>query len=86
LLFYGLTAPSGPGPIRYRGFTMTLRHTTFGRTRLDERSARRRDVYFTTHNTHTRQTSVLPTGFEPAVPASERPKIHALSRGHWDRQ
>jgi hypothetical protein len=31
-LFYGLTAPSGPGPLRYRGLTMTLRHTTFGRT------------------------------------------------------
>jgi hypothetical protein len=29
----------------------TQRRTTFGRTFLDERSARRRDVYLTTHNT-----------------------------------
>jgi hypothetical protein len=47
------TAPSGPGP-HYRGFAITLRHTTFGRTPLDEWSARRRDVYLTTHNTDKR--------------------------------
>ena len=80
LLFCGLTAPTGPGPLRYQGFTITLRHTTFGRTALDEWSARRRDVYLTTHNTHTRQSSMLPAGFEPAVPANERPKTHALYR------
>jgi hypothetical protein len=32
----GPTAPSGPGPPHYRGFTITLRHTTVGRTPLDE--------------------------------------------------
>jgi hypothetical protein len=58
----GATAPSGPGPPHYRGFTITLRHTTLGRTRLDEWSARRRDLYLTTHNTHKRQTSMLPAG------------------------
>ena len=30
----------------------TQRRTTVGRTPLDERSARRRDLYLTTHNTH----------------------------------
>jgi hypothetical protein len=30
----------------------TKRHTTVGRTRLDEWSARRRDLYLTIHNTH----------------------------------
>jgi hypothetical protein len=35
----------------FRGFTITLRHTTLGRTPLDEGSARRRDLYLTTHNT-----------------------------------
>ena len=34
----------------------TQRHTTVGRTPLDEWSARRRDLYLTTHNTHNRQT------------------------------
>jgi hypothetical protein len=32
----GATAPSGPGPSHYRGFTITLRHTTHIRTPLDE--------------------------------------------------
>jgi len=43
--YHGLTALSGPGPPFYRGFTITLRHTTLGKTSLDERSVRRRDVY-----------------------------------------
>ena len=39
----GVTSPSGPEPPSYRGFTITLRHTTLGRTPLDEWLARRRD-------------------------------------------
>jgi hypothetical protein len=77
---HGVTAPSGPGPPHYRGLTITLRHTTLGRAPLDEWSARRRDLYLTTHNTHKRQTSVPPAVFEPTVPASERPQTHVLER------
>ena len=51
---------------------------TFGRTPLDKWSARRRDHYLTTHNTHKRKTTLPPAGFEPAIPASERPQTHAL--------
>jgi len=29
-------SPSGPRPPHYRGFMITLRHTTLGRTPLDE--------------------------------------------------
>jgi hypothetical protein len=47
-----------PGPPHYRGFTITLRHTTIGRTPLDEWSARRRYLYLTTHNRHKRQISM----------------------------
>jgi hypothetical protein len=57
-----------------------FRHTTVGRTPLDEWSARRRDLYLTTHNTHKKQTSMPPVGFEPAIPASERLQTHALDR------
>ena len=39
VFFFGYTAPSGPGPCRYRGFTITLRHTTLGRSSLDDLSA-----------------------------------------------
>ena len=51
---HGATAPSGLGPPHYGCFTITLRHTVFGRTRLDERSARPRDFHLKTHNTHNR--------------------------------
>jgi hypothetical protein len=43
----------------------TQRRTTFGRTPLDEWWARRRDLYLTIHNTHNRQISMPPVGFEP---------------------
>jgi hypothetical protein len=56
----------------------SVKHTTLDRTPLDERSARRRDHYLTTHNTHKGQTSMSPAGFEPTIPASERPQTHAL--------
>ena len=58
--FRGATAPSGPGPPQYRGFRIILRRTTLGRTPLDERQARRRDLYLTTHNPNKRQTSMPP--------------------------
>jgi len=62
------------------------RRTTVGRTPLDEWSARRRDLYLTTHNTHNRQTSMPPLGFEPTISAGERPQTYALDRGvYWDR-
>jgi len=48
------------------------RRTTVGRTLLDESLARRRDLYLTKHNTHNRQTSMPPLGFEPTVSAGER--------------
>jgi hypothetical protein len=77
----GSTAPWGPRPPHFsRLHDHTFRHTTVGRTPLDEEPARRRDFYLTTHNTHKRQTSMPPTGFEPTIPVSERPQTHALDR------
>jgi hypothetical protein len=76
--FCDTALPSGPAPSRYRGFTVTLRHTTLGRTSLDEWSARRRDLYPTTCNTHKRQISVPSAWFEPIMPAGERLQTHTL--------
>ena len=59
----------------------TTTHHTDGRTPLDERSARRRDLYLTTHNAHNRWTSMLPVGFEPTISAD----LRLRPRGHWDR-
>jgi len=68
----------GQGPPHYREFTISLRHTTLVRTPLDEWSARRRDLYLETHNTHKRQTSLPPAGLEPVIPVSERPMESGL--------
>ena len=62
-------------------FLMFLEHTqrrsTVGRTPLDEWSARRRDLYLTTHDTHNIQISMPPVGFEPTISAGERPAAGA---------
>ena len=51
----------------------TQRRSTVGRTPLDEWSARRRDLYLTTHDTHNRHISMPPVRFEPTISAGERP-------------
>ena len=55
-------------------------HTRVGRTPLDEWSARRRDLYLTTHNIHKRETSILQAGFELAIPASDGSQTLSLDR------
>ena len=60
LFVFGAAAPSGPGPPHSRRFLdHTQWRTTVGRTPLDEWSARRRDLYLTTHKTHNRHTQWL---------------------------
>jgi hypothetical protein len=64
----------------------TQLHTPVRRTPLDELSARRTDLYLTTHNTHHSQPSRAPAGLQPAIPASVRQQTHGLRpRGRWDR-
>ena len=58
----------------------TQRRSTVGRTPLDKWSARRRDLYLTTHITHNRQTSMPPVGFETTISAGEGPQTYALDR------
>ena len=62
----------------------TQRRSTVVRTPLDEWSARRRDLYLTTHDTHNRQISMPPVGFEPTISAGERPQATRLLRS-WVR-
>jgi len=54
----------------------SIRQTTRSRNPLDERLARRGDLYLITHNIHKRQISMPPAGFEPTIPASERLQTH----------
>ena len=60
------------------------RRSTVGRTSLDEWSARRRDLNLTTHDTHNRQISMPPVGFEPKISAGERPAAAHLLKS-WVR-
>ena len=62
----------------------TQRRTSVGRIPLDEWSARRRDLYLTTHDTHNRQISMLPVGFEPKISAGQRSQAARLLRS-WVR-
>jgi len=60
-------------------FLMFIDHTrrcsTVGRTPLGEWSARCRDLYLTTHDTHNRQISVPPVEFEPTISAGDRLRV-----------
>jgi hypothetical protein len=76
--------PNSPQSVHYRIFIITLRHTTLSRITLDEWSARRRDLYLTTHNTHNRQPSTwqhtTPTTDSPLPDNTQHPQqtdIHA---------
>jgi hypothetical protein len=71
----------GLGRLIIRGFTITHLDTpqSVGLLWTSDRPDRRRD-YLTTHNTHKRQTSMPPLGFELTILVSERPQTHALDR------
>jgi len=59
--------------------TRTHKHT-IDMTPLDEGSVRHRDLYLTRRRIHKRKISMLLAGFEPAIPASDRPQSYALDR------
>jgi len=52
---HGTTAPTGPGSPHYRNFTITLTHTTFDGTPLDEWSTQQTDIklHITQHSQET---------------------------------
>jgi len=73
---------------RPSSFTRFLDHTqwrtTLGRTRLDEWSARRRNIYLTKHNIYSRQTCtrwIRTHNLSSQAVVGPRPR----PRGHWDR-
>jgi hypothetical protein len=65
----------------------TQRRTTVMRTTMDEWSARRRDLYLTTHYTHNRQP-YMPLVRIRSHNLSRRavPELHLRPCGHCDRQ
>jgi hypothetical protein len=62
-----------------RSHALRLTHA-HSRDPLRERSVGEDATTYTAHNKHKRRTSMLLTGFEPAVPATERSQIFSLGR------
>ena len=84
--YHGPTPPSGVRPPLCWGFTITLRYTTVCKTPLDQWSARRRDLYLTTQNTHNRQTYIPTVGIRTRNPRKRvTADLRLRPRGHWDR-
>jgi len=79
--FYCSTAPSELRLSTW-GSSITLRHTKLGTGPLDKWSARRWDLYLTTHNNHKKKTSTLPLGleFRVAQEASGRRSAPQITR------
>jgi hypothetical protein len=84
LFFHGTTAPCGQGLIIEVSRSPSFRHATLGRTRLGKWSARRRDLYITTFNTHKRH---LCPGEIRTRNSSNRAAAdpHLSPRDCWDR-
>ena len=68
---------SGPGPPHYRGFTIILRHTTFGRTQRP----------LPNNTQHSQERNIHAPGAirtrNPSKRAVADPRLRP--RGHWDR-
>ena len=63
---------SGPGSPHCRGFMIILRHTTVGRTTLNDQPDAENSTCQHTTRTIDRQTDMPPDGFELVISASEK--------------
>jgi hypothetical protein len=84
LIFHCMKAPSGLELPYWRRFTTTLRQTTVGRKPLEERSARRTELNWRTHNNHMTHTHLCPGGIgnrNPSKRAAANPRLSP--RSHW---
>jgi len=75
-LFYfrGAIASDGLGRPYFRGFTITLRHTTLGGNPQNELLVQCGDLYLTTLNIH--DTHPYPCRVSNSIPTSKLPQTH----------
>jgi hypothetical protein len=80
----GVTAPKGPVPPHCRRFTITLWHTTVGRTLwpIDQPNA---NLYLTTQDTDKRRTCMSRWGSNPHSQQARATFPRLRPRGHRDR-
>jgi hypothetical protein len=76
---HGRTVASGPESPHYRGFKITITPQSVGLLWMSDQPNAETSTWQKT-NTYKGQTLMLPAGFEPAIPASERPQTHAIAR------
>ena len=80
-LFHGATAPPGSGSPHYRYFTITLRHTSFGRTpQPDAETPTWHHVTLTRENMHA--PAEIRT-HNPSMREAAGPRLRP--RGYWDK-
>ena len=73
------TARNRPGPPHYRGLTITLRYSTYGKLLwTSDRHSEETSIW--QHISHKWKTSLPPARFNPEILESERPQTHALDR------
>ena len=86
IIFLGRDSPQWTRASTFTRFLdHTQRRTTVGRTPLDEWSARRKDLYLTTHNTHFTDIHA-PGGIRTHDPSRRAAAdLRLRPRGHWDR-
>jgi hypothetical protein len=86
ILFFCAKAPSGPWPLHYHGFMITLGHTTFGRTPMNESSIHGTDLYMTTRTTQKQRDFHAPgrilTGY-PSKQGAADPRLRM--HGNWNQ-
>jgi hypothetical protein len=80
-IFSGSPAQCGPWPPHSRGFLIT-RRATVGMTPLDEWSARRRDLYLTTHTTNIHAPGGIQTHDHSRWAATD---LRLRPCSHWDQ-
>ena len=85
---HGATVPQWARAFSFTRFLdHTQRRTTVCRTPLNKWSARRRDLYLTTHNIHNQQTHIHAPGRIRThnLSRKEAADLRLRPRGHWDR-
>ena len=79
-------APSRPWPPHYHGFMITLRHTTFGRTPLNESSTHDRDLHLITRTTQKQRDFQAPGRIQTGYPSKQAAADPCLRmHGNWNQ-
>ena len=83
--FHGATDPSGPGPPHYPSFTIALKNTPLIKRPLKKWSSQSKDLYLTTHNTHSDRNPCPWRDSNPQFSKRAAEDSRLRPCGYWDR-